>query len=61
MKRSEQHIPTDISFGIEMKLEMKRTTKYTIIIRVATKMSMKVPTCPHHRFSILANRPVVVS
>ena len=60
MKGSKQLIPTDISFGIEMKPKMKRTTKYTII-PVATKVSMKVPTCPHHRFSILANRPVVVS
>ena len=60
MKGSKQLIPTDISFGIEMKPKIKRTIKYTII-PVATKVSMKVPTCPHHRFSILANRPVVVS
>ena len=60
MKRSEQHIPTDISFGIELKLKAKRITEY-IDIPVAVKLSMKVLRYPHHRFAILTNRPVVVS
>ena len=60
MKGSKQLIPTDISFGIEMKFKTKRTTKYTNVL-APIKVCMKVLGYLHHQFAILIDHPVVVS
>ena len=60
MRRFKLHIPTNISFGTEMKFKIEGTIKYTSI-PMATKVFMKVIGYPHQQFTALTNHPVIIS